>query len=279
MTQWPQHIVYQSNRGKIIYMDSMGYIDERNDVTDVLICGSHSALCAVELVSWVRPRGLIGHDAGIGLREGGISGLKHLEEIGIPGAACGGEFAQIGNGESLYHEGIITAVNKPAKDKGIKLGMTTKEAAMIMLEWVYSSPPIKKVQKILLDSEHGKVIGIDTIKYGDQNINNTVICMGSHAGESMAKYVLDLKVNLYGIITNDVGLPKGNSGISGLPILNKYGIPVATVSVNTAEVGNSESTYQEGIISTVNETAEKIGVKKGMDASVAAKIMLKRGVK
>ena len=173
MTHWPQHVVYQSKRGRIIYMDSMGYIDERNDVTDVLICGSHSALCAVELVSWVRPRGLIGHDAGIGLREGGISGLKHLEKLGIPGAACGGDFAKISDGESLYTEGIISAVNEPASQKGIKIGMTAREAAMIMLEYVYSSPPIKKVQNILFESEKGKVIGIDTIKYGDENINHT----------------------------------------------------------------------------------------------------------
>ena len=73
--------------------------------------------------------------------------------------------------------------------------------------------------------------------------------MGSHAGETMAKYVLDLQVNLYGIITNDVGQPKDNSGIAGLPILDSQVIPVATVSVNTAEVGNAKSTYNEGIIS------------------------------
>ena len=63
---WPQHEVMTSPRGRILCMDSIGYVDERNEMTDVLVCGSHGAPCATQLAVWVRPRGVICHDAGIG---------------------------------------------------------------------------------------------------------------------------------------------------------------------------------------------------------------------
>jgi hypothetical protein len=34
MTQWPQYEMVSSPRGKILAMDSAGYADERNDVSD-----------------------------------------------------------------------------------------------------------------------------------------------------------------------------------------------------------------------------------------------------
>ena len=79
MTQWPQYEMVSNPRGRILAMDSAGYVDERNDVSDVLICGSHGAPCATQLVMWARPRGLFIHDAGIGLGDGGVNGLKLLD--------------------------------------------------------------------------------------------------------------------------------------------------------------------------------------------------------
>lgn len=274
MTDWPQHIEYQSDRGRIVSMDSMGYVDHRNDVSDVLVCGSHSANCAVQLVTWLHPRGLIGHDAGIGKRNGGVSGLKLLEQINVPGAAVSGKTARIGDGRSLFNDGIITVCNSVAQEIGIKEGMKVKEAAKIMLN---SNPPkavIEKKKTTLFENDKGKIIGIDTIKYGDKTISDTVICMGSHASISMANYVLDLDVNLRGIVTNDAGMPLDDSGITGLPILDKYNMPVATVSSKSAEMGNAVSTYEEGIISSFNKTAKKMGIYNGMKANEAAILML-----
>ena len=85
----PHYTVHESARGRILCMDSMGYVDERCDVRDVLNCGSHSATCAAMLAARARPRALIGHDAGIGLREGGISGLRWLARLRIPAATVG----------------------------------------------------------------------------------------------------------------------------------------------------------------------------------------------
>lgn len=41
--------------------------------------------------------------------------------------------ARIGDALSTYNEGIISAMNEPARSKGIDIGMTAKEALRSML--------------------------------------------------------------------------------------------------------------------------------------------------
>jgi uncharacterized protein YunC (DUF1805 family) len=77
---------------------------------------------------------MIGNDAGKGLDNAGIAGLKVLEEHGIPAAAVSCMSATIGDGTSTYEEGEISAVNEAAKKLGITVGMSTKEAADEMFE-------------------------------------------------------------------------------------------------------------------------------------------------
>jgi hypothetical protein len=47
----------------------------------------------------------------------------------------------------------------------------------------------------------------------------------------------------------------------------------------TAEIGVGPTTYETGVISTVNKAAQKIGVKPGMTAKEAAEVMLQAAVK
>ena len=122
MTKWPQHEIFSSPRGKILAMDSAGYVDERNDVSDVLICGSHGAPCATQLVMWARPRGLFIHDAGIGLGDGGVNGLKLLDAYLIPCASVDGQSARISDGRDMYENGIISRVNQAAVRMGLEIG-------------------------------------------------------------------------------------------------------------------------------------------------------------
>jgi uncharacterized protein YunC (DUF1805 family) len=77
---------------------------------------------------------MIGNDAGKGLDNAGIAGLKVLEEHGIPVAAVSCMSAKIGNGTSTYEQGKISAVNEIAKKLGIVVGMSAREAADKMFE-------------------------------------------------------------------------------------------------------------------------------------------------
>ena len=266
MTTWPQYEMFSSSRGKILAMDSAGYVDGRNDVSDVLICGSHGAPCATQLVMWSRPRGLFIHDAGIGLGDGGVNGLKLLDSYLIPCASVDGKSARISDGKDMYKNGVVSRTNQSAVRMGLEVGMSVREGAQLLLDKNPVQVPAPRRQIKVCSDELGEVFALDTVKYADERIAGGVLCMGSHAARAMADYVDNLGFKLAGVITNDVGLAKDNSGIEGLALLDPYSVPAATVYCNTARVGDAQSTYFSGRISHLNQNEP---------AKLAARRMLK----
>ena len=121
-------IVKESSGRRIIIANSATSIDESNK-NDVVVDGSHFGINVGEMMVNARIRGKIGNDAGIGLDDAGIGGLKFVEKYGIPAAAVSCMSAKIGDGTSTYEEGEISVVNEVAKKLGITVGMSAKEAA------------------------------------------------------------------------------------------------------------------------------------------------------
>ena len=276
MTTWPQHEVFTNERGRILCMDSAGYVDGRNDVRDVLICGSHGAPCATQLVAWARPRGAILHDAGIGRDEGGVNGLKLLDEYLIPGAAVSSASARISDGRDMYENGVLSRANRSAIRMGVEAGMRTREAALLLLNANPKPIPTPKRQILVHESELGRVFALDTVKYADARIAGGVLCMGSHAAPAMADYVEEFGYPVAGVITNDVGMGKENCGIAGLAKLDARGVPGATVSCASARVGDARSTYLDGELSACNRSASALGIAVGQRATEAAERMLRQ---
>lgn len=63
--------------------------------------------------------------------------------------------------------------------------------------------------------------------------------------------------------------------MDGLVLVDElFRTPAATVSASSARIGDALSTFTDGIISAVNESAKKLGVRMGMKASQAARLML-----
>jgi hypothetical protein len=275
MAAWPQTEVYASARGRIVCMDSLGYVDERNDVTDVIVGASHGAPCATQLVVGVRPRGVICHAAGVGKGEGGVAGLNLLDAYLIPGAAIDGMSARISDAVDMYENGIVSHVNASATRMGIAPGLPAKQAAMQMLERNPPPLPDARRQIVVHSSELGRVLALDTVKFADERIAGSVLCMGSHAARTMPRYLEALGVRLAGVITNDVGRAKDESGIAGLPLLDRVGLAAATVSCDSARVGDACSTYFDGVISAHNHTAALLGIAVGRTAIEAAEAMLR----
>jgi uncharacterized protein YunC (DUF1805 family) len=250
----------------------MGHADHRLTCEDVVVAGSHSAVCAVQLFLHLRLRGVIGHAAGPGLDEAGVGGLEVLSGAGVPGAAVSGASAPIADGLAMYERGQILRVNEAARGIGIEAGMPTREAAILMATRRLGPIQVKKVQHVVYEGPEGRIIALDTIAHGDERINRAVICMGSHSGDSMADYVEDY--DLRGTITNDAGMPLQRSATRGLDRLAERGIPAAVVRNDSARVGDGRSTYKTGILSEVNEVARALGLSPGMPAAQAAKRML-----
>lgn len=126
-------IVRQSGKRRIIIANSATSIDESNE-NDVVVDGSHFGRNVGEMAFNAKIRGMIGNDAGKGLDNSCIAGLKVLDEHGVPAAAVSNMSAMIGDGTSTYEEGEISAVNEAAKKLGITVGMSAKEAADKMFE-------------------------------------------------------------------------------------------------------------------------------------------------
>lgn len=126
-------VVKESGGYRIIIANSATSIDDNNK-KDVVVDGSHFGLNVGQYALQAKIRGMIGNDAGIGLEEAGIAGLKLLGQHGVPGAAVSCMSARIGNGTATYEEGVISVANETAKILGITKGMSAKEAADKMFE-------------------------------------------------------------------------------------------------------------------------------------------------
>jgi nucleotidyltransferase/DNA polymerase involved in DNA repair len=65
--------------------------------------------------------------------------------------------------------------------------------------------------------------------------------------------------------------------VSGLAALDEAGVAAACVGAMSARIGDPASTYSDGVVSAVNETARRRGVAVGQPAAEAARRMLQGG--
>jgi hypothetical protein len=99
---------------------------------DVFCVASHAGKVMADYARQVKPRGLIANDAGRGLDDSGIDGLEAM--AATPAAAVSADSARIGDALSTYRDGVISAANAAARAIGVRVGMTAKEAALLMLK-------------------------------------------------------------------------------------------------------------------------------------------------
>ena len=78
-------------------------------------------------------KGWVANDGGAQPNSPGLDGLKICGEQLMPAAAVAAMSARIGDGMSTWNTGVISAANAPASDKGIRIGMTAKEALRLMV--------------------------------------------------------------------------------------------------------------------------------------------------
>jgi len=133
LTHEAAKVLKQQGKYRIVLADSATSISESNN-NDVFICASHCGVNVGQYAAQANVKGLIGNDAGKGLEDAGVAGLKVIDEKGIPGAAVSAMTAEIGVGPTTYETGVISTVNKAAQKIGVKPGMTAKEAAEVMLQ-------------------------------------------------------------------------------------------------------------------------------------------------
>jgi len=104
----------------------------------------------------------------------------------------------------------------------------------------------------------------------DRTVGGVAVC-GSHGGIVAALFAAAAGVK--GALFNDAAVGKEEAGIAGLGELESYGIAAAAVDYRTARIGDGEDCHRCGVISFANSWAHNAGVRSGMQASEAARLI------
>lgn len=258
-------------------MGSAYDVDESNRGRDIAINASYCGVLPARFVGEHVPRGAIAVDCGIGPAGASIAGLWYLEALNIPAAVADVMTVRLGDGVDLYEKGVISIVNRPAMDCGVRPGMSVKEAAHIMLEADPASPTASEVtNRTVVD--HGPdgrlVVCTDSIAFGLPEDDRNVLVTAGHTGTSAMEYLR--RVKPFGFICSDGGKGREDSGVAGMVIVASEGLVGATVDARRSRMGDGLCSYHEGTISAANSLAVAAGVKVGMSAKEAAKILVNR---
>ena len=272
-------IHHEDLRGRILSADSMTYFDERVEERDVLIGGSYAARMTMAWAMRLGARAIVAHAAGVGKDDAGISGLRLAQEYHVPALACETMSARLAVGVSVY-EGEVGHANQVAQSLGVEIGQSIAEASKILLDADVGREVIveESLDDRIYELEHlpdGNIRaswGIPVLRSIQEPRPQDVFIQASHCGLTLVPHVM--KLNLKGVIANDAGRGKDDSGIASFPYLAREGIAVAAVGAMSARIGDVMSTWQEGVISCMNEVAEKRGVREGMMTREAAIAML-----
>jgi hypothetical protein len=271
-----QAVVFASERGRIVAVDSAYDTRPENRDRDVVVNASYAGVLPARFVGQHRPRAAIGVDCGIGPEGASIAGLWYLEAFEIPAATADIATVRLGDGVDMYETAVISRVNAVAERCGVRPGMSVREAAHRLLE---TDPPAAAPsditnREVMVTAANGRqIVCTDSIAFGlPEDRGRNVLCTAGHTGRSAVPYLR--KVAPWGFICSDGGGGKDGSGTAGLFIVEADGLAGATVDARTARMGDGHSTYHDGVISAVNAHAARRGVRVGQRACEAARLLL-----
>jgi hypothetical protein len=273
--------IIERPEGRVLVFDSAtyveGYVAEHPATSDDLIVAASYAgvLCAKMIIS-AKPRAVIGLDCNIGKDGAGIAGLWFYEALEIPAAAADVMTAEMGNGQDLLDNGIITRVNECAQKLGLAAGMTVKDTVDAMLTGSLTPAVYDPARRLVVETAASgrSVVCTDSIAFAlPEDYEHNVLCTAGHTGRSVVEYFRTFRP--WGFICSDGGVGKNRSGLTALEAVEPDGIVGAAVDALTARMGDGQSTCFDGIISALNKHAAAKGVRVGQPALEAARLMLK----
>ncbi|MDB5826700.1 MAG: hypothetical protein JWQ73_920 [Variovorax sp.] len=122
-----------ANGRSIVCTDSIAYALPEDKEHNVLCTAGHTGRSVIGYFRDFRPWAFICSDGGIGKNNSGLSALEAVEPDGIAGASVSALTARMGDGQSTYFDGVISAANKHARDKGVQVGQSARQASLLLL--------------------------------------------------------------------------------------------------------------------------------------------------
>lgn len=243
----------------------------------VCVGASHGGVYAAYLCAKAGLRGVVLHDAGIGMDGAGIGGLAYLDALAIPAAAIDHRSAVIGDGADCLARGTLSRANAAAEALGVRAGMAVREAAVLLLERAPPAarhpPPARESRFRLEGFRAAPVWALDSASLLAESDRGAVCAIGSHGNVLGGRAETAAKADVFAALFNDAGLGPAGPGATRLPALDARGIAAATVAAASARIGDGRSTAMDGVLSRVNGTAARLGVLEGMSAPAALALL------
>jgi uncharacterized protein YunC (DUF1805 family) len=194
----------------------------------------------------------------------------------VPVATIAVMSAETSNGRSTLL-GEISRVNAQARALGVTPGMPGYEAAQRLAKApagksIPTAPGAEEKPVVVEATPNGRIWAAPGTTAIREPIPGDIVCSGANSSRVSSDGVIRMQAK--GSIANDAGIARNNSAVEGVMILGERGIPSAAVSTLSARLGEGLSTWNDGIISVVNAVAAARGVKVGMTAKEAARLML-----
>lgn len=232
----------------------------------VVVCGSHGGAYPAMLALAANLRAVVFNDAGGGLDGSGRACLAIGDAYGLPACTVDTHSCRIGDAADMVARGRLSGVNGLAVDLDVGLGMGVAAAVEALAHAApreaYSIPHPEEARTEIGGMEPPIVL-VDSASLVHATDAGSIIITGSHGGLIGGDPARALKADAHFVLFNDGGMGAGNCGIMRLPALDARGIAAACVASASARIGDARSTWQDGVVSAVNETAARMGVRIG----------------
>jgi hypothetical protein len=247
-----------------------------DDSGKVSIAASHGGVYAGYLAARAGVRGVILHDAGVGLDDAGIGALAYLQDLGIAAATIDYRSALIGDGGSMANDGVISFVNEAAAAAGCAVGQKAMECAQAMGNAPGGSgdvPVYEEARFVIREGNGGPVVrGCDSVSLVKPEDEGAIVITASHGEVLAGSPTWGNRPKVLAAVFNDAG----SDVASRLPDLDTRGIAAATVATASARIGDARSGYETGVISHVNQTATALGAEAGMTCIAFVDLMIEK---
>ena len=244
----------------------------------VVIGGSHCGIYAAYLAAKAGVQAVILSDAGVGRDRAGIAGLGYLEALGIPAATVDCWTARIGDGQDCAERGLISYVNGIAAELGCRPAQPVTAAASLLAQ----APKRNVKAQAEIESRHridgprnGRVTvwALDSASLVQPEDAGAIVVTGSHGGLLGGDPTTALKADALAALYNDAAGGIDGAGFTRLPALDRRGIAAGAVDAMRARIGDGRSTYEDGVLTRVNDTAAALGARGGMPARAFVELM------
>lgn len=241
----------------------------------IAVSGSHGGMFAAAYASRAGLRAVVLNDAGKGLKDAGIAGVRALGDVGMAGCCVDCMSAEIGSARDAFENGVISYVNSAAATLGITAGQSAKSAVALLENAPSPVGMLAPAPESRFETRVGDtaVLCVDSASLITINDAGRFIVTGSHGGLIGGDPARACKANARFVSFSDAGGGKNDIGLSRLPALDATGIAAVVLDCMSCEIGNATSAFETGVVSSLNETARRFGVTKGQTLKSAIKIV------